>query len=89
MSIHVEIPEPLAGQIQDAAKSRSTSAERYVLDAVSQTLAHDGPISASTETNVQDDPLLGLLEDDPELADFITESALERRRTLTMRAPRG
>lgn len=88
MSIHIEIPEPLAGQVQDAAKSRAVSPEGFIIDIVSKTLADDA--AHLRQRNGHDaNPLLGLLADDTELADFISESALERRRTLAMRAPRG
>lgn len=88
MTIRIEITEPLAGQVHEAAKSLSTSPERYVLDVVSKTLAHDAPLPSSSDNDGQVDPLLGLLSEDPELADFIAETALERRRTLPLRAPR-
>ena len=86
MSILVEIPDPLAAQVAAVAKSQATSLEHYVLEAVAKTVAEELPPAALRGD--ADDPLLGLLADDPELADFITESALERRRTLPLRAPR-
>lgn len=38
MSIHVEIPEPLAAKVTDAAKSQGKSPEDLVLDAVAKNI---------------------------------------------------
>jgi hypothetical protein len=88
MPMHVEIPEPLAGRVQDAAKSRATSPEHYVLDAVSKTLAQDATLSPPATNGAPGNPLLGLLADDPELADFLRQNAYEMRASLPMRTPR-
>lgn len=88
MSIHVEIPDPLAGKVEEAAKSQATSPERYVLDAVSKTVAKDAQLLPAQQNGSRDNPLLGLLADDPELADFIRENAYHMRATFPMRTPR-
>ena len=36
MTIHVEIPEPLAGKVERAAKQQGKSAQDVVLDAVAK-----------------------------------------------------
>ena len=36
MTIHVEIPEPLAGKVEQAAKQQGKSAQDVVLDAVAK-----------------------------------------------------
>ncbi len=38
MSIDIRIPEPLAGQVADAAKSQGTSPEALVLQAVADSV---------------------------------------------------
>lgn len=38
MSLHVEIPEPLAAQVANAAKSRGASPEELVLQAVADSV---------------------------------------------------
>jgi hypothetical protein len=87
MTIHVEIPEPLAAQVADAAKTRATSPERYVLDAVSKTVAEDALLPAADNNGDLENPLVGLLADDPELADFLCQNAYHMRATFPMRTP--
>lgn len=87
MTIHIAIEEPLAKKVEEAAKSLATSPERYVLDAVTKTLAGNGDSSHDVPGDEPVNPLLGLLADDPELADFIAETSAKLR-TLPMRAPR-
>jgi len=87
MTIHIEIQEPLAKKVEEAAKSLATSPERYVLDAVTKTLTGDGDSPHGAPGDEPVNPLLGLLADDPELADFIAETSAQLR-TLPMRAPR-
>ncbi|TWU29850.1 hypothetical protein [Bythopirellula polymerisocia] len=83
MSIHVEIPEPLAEKVQDAARSLATSPQHYVLDAITKTLAEN----AVVPSNEQNDPLLGLFSDQADLIDTIVEEAMDRRRSAPLRAP--
>lgn len=87
MTIHIAIEEPLAKKVEEAAKSLATSPERYVLDAVTKTLAGNGESFHDAPGDEPVNPLLGLLADDPELADFIAETSAQLR-TLPMRAPR-
>jgi hypothetical protein len=88
MSLHIEIPEPLAGQIADKARSCATSPEHYVLDAVARTLASEAIPTLQPTNGANANPLLGLLADDPELADFLSANAYAMRATLPMRTPR-
>ncbi len=87
MTIHIAIEEPLAKKVEEAAKSLATSPERYVLDAVTKTLAGNRESTHGSPGDEPVNPLLGLLADDPELADFIAETSAKLR-TLPMRAPR-
>jgi hypothetical protein len=87
MTIRIEIQEPLAKKVEEAAKSLAMSTERYVLDAVTKTLAGHGGSPHGAPGDEPVNPLLGLLGDDPELADFIAVSSAQLR-TLPMRAPR-
>lgn len=89
MSIHVEIPEPLAAQVTDAARSRATSPERYVLDALSKTVAADTQLPPPPLNGTDQDPVLGVLADDAELLDAIVAEALLRRQTAPLRTPRA
>ncbi|TWU25814.1 hypothetical protein [Bythopirellula polymerisocia] len=85
MSIHIEIPEPLAEQVNQAAKSQAKSPNDFVLDAVQATLANASLAEPLPNGDCSDDPLLGLLADNPELADFIENSAMHARETRPLR----
>ena len=88
MTIHVEFPEPLAAQVTDAARSRATSPERYVLDALSKTVAADSQSPPPQLNGTDKDPVLGVLADDADLLDAIVAEAMLRRRTAPLRTPR-
>jgi hypothetical protein len=85
MSIHIEIPEPLAEKVSQAAKAQSKSTHDFVLEAVEHTLAISSVAEAPLNGESSDDPLLGLLSHDPELADFIEDSAMRARETRPLR----
>ena len=87
MSILIEIPEPLAEKVQDAARSLATSPEHYVLDAVTKTLAEGVALPAAEPSDAQGDPLLGLFSDQTDLIDTIVEEAMDRRHSAPLRAP--
>ncbi|WP_145280946.1 hypothetical protein [Pirellulimonas nuda] len=76
------MPEPLAGQVLLSARSQAKSASEFVLGAIASKLA--GTPVANDQSD--DDPLLGLLSDEPELADFIERSAMQSREARPLRA---
>lgn len=88
MTIHVEISEPLARQVEDAAKSCATSPEAFVIDAVSKMLAERAALLPVGTNGSHGDSVLGLFADDAELIDSIVEDAMNRRQTAPMRSPR-
>ena len=64
MPLHVEIPEPLAGQVADAARSRGATPEELVLQAVADSidpLARLRKLAAPIANRLQE---LGETEDD-------------------------
>jgi hypothetical protein len=78
MSIHVEIPEPLATKVTDAAKSQGKSPEDVVLDAVAKTidpLAQLHEMMAPVYDRMKE---LGISEDDA-VEDFEAEKHAMRR----------
>lgn len=75
MTIHVEIPEPLAAQVTDAARSRATSPERYVLDALSQTVAADTQLPPPQLNGTDRDVVLGVLPFTGQLSAAVPEPA--------------
>ncbi|MGL4514965.1 MAG: hypothetical protein ACRCT8_17920 [Lacipirellulaceae bacterium] len=81
MSVSITIPDPLATEVEAAAKSHATSLEQYVIDAVAKTVASELPSPAGDEH----DPVLGSFGDDHELIDSIVEAAMLRRRTAPAR----
>jgi hypothetical protein len=86
MSIRIEIPEPLAEEVSQAARAQAKSAHDFVLDAVRNTLASSSPFEKPVSKGCSDDPLLGLLSSEPELATFIEESAMHAREARPLRA---
>ena len=86
MSFHVEIPEPLAEQVNQAARSQAKSPSDFVLEAVQSTLTNAALAEPAANGDAGEDPLLGLLADAPELADFIENSAMHLRENRPLRS---
>ncbi len=87
--MQVEIPHPLAEQVALAARLQAKSASDFVLTAVRESLASKPVSSPSVRDRSGDDPLLGLLSEEPELADFIEQSAMQAREARPLRTSRG
>lgn len=85
MVIHIEIPEPLAEKVSLAAKAQAKSAHDFVLEAVEHTLEGSSLPEMPINGTSNDDPLLGLLSHDPELATFIEDSAMHAREARPLR----
>ena len=65
------------------------SADKLVLrDILDGELEQDSTSAAAKTTRSAANPLLGLLKDEPDLADQITESAMRLRETRPLRSPR-
>jgi hypothetical protein len=85
MSIHIEIPEPLAEKVSQAAKPQAKSAHDFVLETVEHTLAGSSVSETPSNGDTNVDPLLGLLSHEPELATFIEDSAMHAREVRPLR----
>lgn len=83
MTIHVEIPEPLAAKVAAAAKSQGKSPEDVVLDAVAKKLdplARLDELMAPVHGRMQ---TLGITEDEA-VEDFEAEKHALRRERRTV-----
>ncbi|MDX1963910.1 MAG: hypothetical protein SFX18_12205 [Pirellulales bacterium] len=82
MPLHVEIPEPLAAQVADAAKSRGASPEEFILQAVADSvdpLARLRKLALPITERLQE---LGETEDDAvEFFEQIKHDLRRQRRT--------
>lgn len=78
MSIHVEIPEPLAEKVARAAKSQGKSAEAVVLEAVASQLDPLGRLNAALAPIRAAFQESGMTED--EAVEYFEQIKHERRR---------
>jgi predicted transcriptional regulator len=77
--IELELDEETLERAQQLAAARQCSLEELIKDLLKQTEAHK-PLQ---------DPYLGMLADEPELIDRVTESAMEAREEHPLRTPCG
>jgi hypothetical protein len=85
MTIRIEIPEPLAAEVSQAAQAQAKSAHDFVLEILRKTLESTSPNEEVGDSGSHD-PLLGLLSSEPDLATFIEESAMHAREARPLRA---
>jgi hypothetical protein len=77
--IELELDEETLERARQLAAARQCSLEELIKDLLKQTEAHK-PLQ---------DPYLGMLADEPELIDRVTESAMEAREEHPLRTPCG
>jgi hypothetical protein len=78
MTIHVEIPEPLAGKVERAAKQQGKSAQDVVLDAVAKKIDPFARLSELMAPVCEHLKELGETED--EAVEYFEQVRHERRR---------
>jgi hypothetical protein len=77
--IELELDEETLERARQLAAARQCSLEELIKDLLKQTEAHK-PLQ---------DPYLGMLADEPELIDRVTESAMKAREEHPLRSPFG
>lgn len=77
MNLNIELPPDTEAKLSEKAAAAGKDVDAFVLEVVVRTLNASATSPAAEDTSP--DPFLGLLSDCPDLADYITESAMRRR----------
>lgn len=84
MNLNIPLSPDTEAKLREQALASGKDIDTFVLEAIQRTLS----LTVAQPTPA-DDPFLGLLADDPELADSISESAMRVRETRPLRTTGG
>lgn len=89
MNLNIPLSREAEAKLRHEADAVGMDVNTFVLEVLNRTILGKSTEERGSIDTESDDPFLGLLSHDPELADYICDSAMQARETRPLRNDRG